>query len=114
MKDAANWSLFVLALMVSLFTLLYVFRSPWWRNTVGKIYLAKSIVLSLVLVQITVASLVSTEYPGRQYIRLGIYVLGALVYVPMIWSLVRQQNHDRRARRDACPKMRAMLEGESS
>ncbi|NKS94604.1 hypothetical protein GS876_10250 [Rhodococcus hoagii] len=96
MKDAANIALLALAVMVAVFTLLYITRSPWERNTVGRIYAAKSIVLALVLVQITVSSWVSLEYPGRQPIRFAIYTLGAVVYLPMLWVLWREQQRDRR------------------
>lgn len=98
MKDAANLALLALSVLVTCFTLLYLVRSPWWRNRVGVIYAAKSTILSAVLIQITVSSLVSTEYSGRQPIRLAIYTLGALAYLPMIWSLAREQAEDRRRR----------------
>jgi len=98
MKDAANLALLSLSVLVTCFTLLYLVRSPWWRNRVGVIYAAKSTILSAVLIQITLSSLISTEYPGRQPIRLAIYTLGALAYLPMIWSLAREQTQDRRRR----------------
>lgn len=98
MKDAANLALLALSVLVTCFTLLYLIRSPWWRNRVGVIYAAKSTILSAVLIQITLSSLISTEYPGRQPIRLAIYTLGALAYLPMIWSLAREQAEDRRRR----------------
>lgn len=98
MKDAANLALLALSVLVTCFTLLYLVRSPWWRNRVGVIYAAKSTILSAVLIQITLSSLVSTEYPGRQPIRLAIYTLGAIAYLPMIWSLAREQAEDRRRR----------------
>lgn len=98
MKDAANLALLSLSVLVTCFTLLYLIRSPWWRNRVGVIYAAKSTILSAVLIQITLSSLISTEYPGRQPIRLAIYTLGALAYLPMIWSLAREQTEDRRRR----------------
>lgn len=96
MTFAANVALLFLAVLVTLFTGIYLCRSPWWTNRVGRIYVAKSVVLSVVLIQITVASWFSTDYAGRQPIRLAIYVLGALVYVPMIWSLLREQRRDRK------------------
>ncbi|MBM4489492.1 hypothetical protein GS935_20375 [Rhodococcus hoagii] len=99
-KDAANIALLVLAIMVAAFTLLYVIRSPWERNRVGRIYAAKSIVLALVLAQISVSSWVSLDYPGRQPIRLVIYTLGAIVYAPMLWALWREQQEDRRRHRE--------------
>ncbi|MDI9914361.1 hypothetical protein [Rhodococcus sp. IEGM 1379] len=96
MTLAANVSLLVLACLVAAFTLIYLIRSPWRKNHVGRIYAAKSTILSVVLIQITVAVWGSPDFPFRQEIRLAIYALGALVYLPMIWSLVREQQRDRR------------------
>lgn len=96
MTFAANVALLVLAGLVNVFTLIYLFRSPWWRNHVGRIYAVKSVVLSAVLNQIVLSIWWDADYPGRQAIRLAIYALGALVYVPMIWSLVLEQQRDRR------------------
>ena len=92
---AANVSLVIVAVFVNVFTVLYWARSRWWANRIGKIYLAKSIVLSLFLTQIVVASWWDTDYPGRQHIRFAIYTLGAVVYLPMICSLWREQTRDR-------------------
>lgn len=100
LKFAADCVLAVLAVMVVGFTALYVTRSPWWRNRIGKIYLAKSLVLSLVLIQITISTWVSLEYPLRQPFRLTIYTLGVVAYVPMAWSLWREQQEDRRRHRE--------------
>lgn len=97
---AADVALIVLAVLVAAFTVLYVVRSPWERNEIGRIYATKSVVLSLVMVQITLSVWVSAEYPGRQWARLVIYAAGALVYVPMIVSLVRHQQEDRRRYRE--------------
>lgn len=96
MTLAANVALLALAVLVNVFTLIYLVRSPWWRNHVGRIYAVKSVVLSAVLNQIVLSIWWDTDYPGRQAIRLTIYALGALVYVPMIWSLVLEQQRDRR------------------
>ena len=96
MTFAANVALLVLAGLVNVFTLIYLFRSPWWRNHVGRIYAVKSVVLSAVLNQIVLPIWWDADYPGRQVIRLAIYALGALVYLPMIWSLVLEQQRDRR------------------
>ena len=92
---AANVSLVIVAALVIVFAVLYWARSRWWANRIGKIYLAKSVVLSLVLAQIVVASWWDTDYPGRQHIRFAIYTLGAVVYLPMICSLWREQTRDR-------------------
>ncbi|MBJ7479264.1 hypothetical protein [Rhodococcus sp. (in: high G+C Gram-positive bacteria)] len=96
MTFAANVALLALAGLVTVFTLVYLFRSPWWRNRVGRIYAVKSVVLSAVLDQIVLSIWWDADYPGRQAIRFTIYTLGALVYLPMIWSLVLEQQRDRR------------------
>jgi glucan phosphoethanolaminetransferase (alkaline phosphatase superfamily) len=98
-KNAADWTLLVFAALVTCFALTYVMRSPWWRNRIGEIYLVKSVILSLVLVQISLATWVSTEYPGRDVVRLIIYTLGIISYVVMLWALVREQNEDRAQKR---------------
>ncbi len=93
---AANISLLFLAAFVTGFTVLYVSRSVWWRNEIGKIYLAKCVVLSLVLDQIAVVVWVEADYPFRQQIRFALYTTGAVVYLPMLFSLWTQQTADRR------------------
>ncbi|EOM77891.1 putative phage holin [Rhodococcus rhodnii] len=97
MRDLANIALLVLAVMVAAFTIRYAIWSPWWTNRIGRIYLAKSVVLSFVLTQAAFASIVAADYLGRQQIRFSIYLLGVLIYVPMLWSLIREQRADRAA-----------------
>ncbi|QTJ64966.1 hypothetical protein HYG77_04705 [Rhodococcus sp. ZPP] len=106
MTEAADWALLGVTSMSAVFTMLYLARSPWWRTQLGKIYLSKSVVLTLVLVQNAVAVWISTDYTGRQSIRFAIYLLGAIVYVPMVWSLLLEQQRDRARRRAACEAAR--------
>lgn len=103
MTLAANVALLCLTVVVNVFTLIYLVRSPWRSNHVGRIYAMKSAILSAVLIQITVAVWGSPDFIFRQQIRLAIYTLGALVYLPMICSLVREQQADRR--RKSSPKV---------
>lgn len=91
----ANLALLVLAALVNAFTLLYVIRSKWRSNRIGRIFLAKCAVLSLVLDQIVLAVWWDLEFPGRQHVRFAIYALGALVYIPMLISLWCEQQRDR-------------------
>lgn len=91
----ANLALLVLAALVNAFTLLYVVRSKWRSNRIGRIFLAKCAVLSLVLDQIVLSVWWDLQYPGRQHVRFAIYALGALVYIPMLISLWREQQRDR-------------------
>ncbi|MEW5810242.1 MAG: hypothetical protein AB1925_12390 [Actinomycetota bacterium] len=95
-RTLANIALLTMAVLVVFFTLLYIFRSRWSTNKIGLIYAVKCGALSLVLVQATVASWWDLEYPFRQQIRFAIYTVGALVYIPMIVSLAREQQRDRR------------------
>lgn len=91
----ANLALLVLAALVNAFTLLYAIRSKWRSNRIGRIFLAKCAVLSLVLDQIVLAVWWDLEFPGRQHVRFAIYALGALVYIPMLISLWCEQQRDR-------------------
>lgn len=94
-KTLANIMLLTMAVLEVGFTLLYILRSRWKTNEIGLIYAVKCGALSMVLAQATVASWWNLEYPFRQQIRFMIYAIGALVYIPMIVSLVRQQRSDR-------------------
>jgi hypothetical protein len=96
----ANIALLVMAALVVGFTVLYVSRSRWSSNKIGLIYAVKCGALSMVLVQATVASWWNLDYPFRQQIRFMIYAIGALVYIPMILSLLREQKRDREGERD--------------
>lgn len=95
---AANVALLCIGVLAVAFAALYGCRSRWWTNRIGKIYLAKSLILALVLVQAVVSVWWQDDYPGRQIIRFIIYSLGAVVYVPMLVSLWREQQRDRRGR----------------
>lgn len=99
-RFAANIALLLMATLVVGFTLLYVLRSRWQTNEIGLIYAVKCGALSMVLVQATVASWWDLEYPFRQQIRFMIYAIGALVYAPMIVTLVQQQQRDRGVERE--------------
>lgn len=89
---AANIALVACVVMVNAFTLLYSVRSPWWTHRLGRVYWAKCVVLVLVLDQIVLAVWWDLDYPGRQIVRFVIYSAGAIVYVPMTVSLVREQS----------------------
>lgn len=114
LREFGNWSLFVLAIVVVIFTLLYLFRSVdgWRHNRVGRVYLVKSIVLSVVLVQISFSVIYKSDYLGRDVIRAFIYPAGAVAYLWMMKSLLREQRDDRARRRKACAENRATQEEE--
>lgn len=62
---AARISLIYVSVFIIVFTLLYLFRSNWQSNRIGKIFLVKSIAFSIMLSEITVANWVDLDYPGR-------------------------------------------------
>ena len=100
---AANVALIVMTVLVATFTLLYLLRSRWWVNEIGKVYLAKSVVLALVLAQGTLAVWWAADFPGRDHVRFAIYALGAVAYAPMIITLGRRQQADRKSRAEREP-----------
>lgn len=98
-RVAANTAMAVMAVMVTCFTGLYLFRSRWRSNRIGRIFAAATVFLALYLTQGAVAVWVSNDYPGRHLLRFTIYTLGAVAYVPMLISLWREQQRDRRDER---------------
>lgn len=99
MKDLGDWALVSLTGIQVIFTLVYGFRSPWKTNRVGRVFLAKSVVLSIVLLQVSASVIWGVEYPFRVPIRTTIYWCGALAYVVMLVQLIREQQEDRARRR---------------
>lgn len=91
----ADIALLCIGALAVAFAALYGGRSRWWTNRIGKVYLAKSLILALVLAQAVVSVWWQDDYPGRQIIRFVIYSLGAVAYVPMLVSLWREQQRDR-------------------
>lgn len=102
----ANVALLCMGCLVTVFAVSYGGWSKWWTNRIGKIYLTKSVILALVLAQASASVWWQDDYPGRQVIRFVIYSLGAVVYVPMLVSLWREQWRDRRGGR-----LRGCLDG---
>lgn len=97
-KLVADAALCVLATMQLIFTAQYFLRSPWWSTEIGKIYALKSVLWTLVALQVAASVLTESEYPGRQYFRTVIYVGGALS-VFVLWMLLRRIQAQSRANR---------------
>lgn len=93
---AADVSLIGVATLSTVFAIQYAVRSKWWTNRIGKVYLVKSLLLALVLLQGAVATWWTDDFPGRQVIRFMIYAGGGTAYIPMLISLVREERRDRR------------------
>lgn len=83
---AANVSLIVATALVSVFTIMYSFRSHWWSNRLGRVYWGKCVLMSLMLIQITMAIWWDADYPG-----FVIYSATGIAYVAMISALRREQ-----------------------
>ena len=97
---AANISLICAAVLTTTFAFLYGLRSNWRANMVGKIWMAKSVILPVMLWQIVISTWWDTDYPFRQPIRYVIYTLGALAFITMLIALWREQQRDRRELHD--------------
>ena len=102
-QTAANISLLAAAGLAILFTGLYGFRSNWRANRIGKVFLVHCVLMGLVLAQIVLAWW-DPDYPARQHVRFIIYAGNAVAYMPMIWTLWREQRRDR-DRRVKCDNM---------
>jgi len=92
---AAAWSLTFAAFFVTVFTVLYITRSNWRSNRIGRIFCAKSVLLTVALWQIVATTWVGQDYPYRNEIRFIIYAMIALAYATMDVALIREQNLDR-------------------
>jgi len=97
-QRAANMSLIYLTILTAAFTIRYAGWSQWYTNRIGRNYLIFKTVMSLVLIQIVVATWWDPDFPGRQHLRFLIYSLGAVAAVPLLASLIREQRFDERAR----------------
>lgn len=98
-RRLANVSLLAVTAGAATFSALYWARSKWWTNRIGKVYLAQSVFIAAVFVQIVAGTWWDVDFPGRQHIRFVIYTLGAVAYVPMLATLWGEQQRDRRRRR---------------
>lgn len=108
-RVAANVSLIVIAVLVTVFTVLYAGRSNWRASRIGRVFLINGTTLSLVLWQAVAAVWAGTDYPGRHHIRFAIYALGAVAYAAMVVTLWREQQRDRaQGRIDDLPPSRPL------
>ncbi|AMT73691.1 hypothetical protein ABG82_09505 [Mycobacteroides immunogenum] len=74
------------------FALLYLARSPWWARHVGRMLVAFTLALSLVLTQNSVGTWWGDGYPYRGEIRDVLYATLAVTLVRLTLALVRLQN----------------------
>lgn len=95
---AANISLIYISALVTAFTVLYGIRSNWRANQIGRVFFVKSVTFTAVLWLITLQNWWDVDWGWRQEIRFIVYTLGAIAYLPMVITLVRKQQADRRQR----------------
>lgn len=96
---AADISLAFIAVWATLFAIRYAVWSRWRSNRIGRVFLAKSVILALVLIQAAVSVWWPGDYPGRGVVRFAIYSLGSTAFVPMLVTLWQEQRRDRRKER---------------
>lgn len=101
LMDVADYALVALALDTTVFTLVYATWQPWWKERVSQIYLAKSVLLSLVLLQISASVFAGSDYPYRAWIRLTLYSGGAAMMLALLAMLLVLQHRTRRDRHAA-------------
>lgn len=73
------------------FTLLYLFRSPWWVRSVGRNLVALGLSLSLVLSQNALSTWWGDDYPLRSEARALLYSALAITLVRLALAVVRYQ-----------------------
>lgn len=93
------------------FTILYGFRSRWWKYIEGIALFAKSFTLAMVSA-ISVAFILFGDYPARQTIRVIVYALFAGSSWFFVIALVRRQHRDGRQRRKLEKELASAREAE--
>lgn len=99
--DLADSALAALAAVTVAYTIVYLLGQLWWKERVSQIYLSKSILISLVLVQISASVYIGNDYPARAWIRLVLYSGGTVMMVALLIMLLILQHRTRRDRRAA-------------
>lgn len=94
--DAALVTLTVISIA---YTMTYLLFSPWWITELGRTYMIKTTLFSLVLIQIAASVLTPAEYWGRDVVRPILYWVGAAALVLLWGLLLRIQKRGRAARR---------------
>jgi hypothetical protein len=85
----ADWSLVVGCGLIVLFTLLYGVGFRWWRTRAGRAVLGVFISVSLLLLSIVIAKTVGGDYPGRDVLRLVVFICLPASMLYMVYGLVR-------------------------
>ncbi len=97
-ETVANAALCVLAGEMVVFLLTYAIGSPWWATRLGQIYIVKTTLLTLVLLQNAASVLSDADYPGRHPLRLVIYAGGAIAMLAL-WAMLRRYQREGKAQR---------------
>ncbi|WP_235716726.1 putative phage holin [Mycolicibacterium goodii] len=96
----ADIALCVLAVEMLVYTFTYAAGSPWWSTGLGRVYAVKSLLMTLVLGQNAISVVSEADYPGRHYVRMVIYVGGAIALLAL-WFVLRRYQREGKAMRAA-------------
>lgn len=102
----ATIGLCLMVVEMGIFLATYVIYSPWWVSPLGKIYAAKTTLMSLVLLQNAASVLSSSDYPFRHEIRAAIYIGGAIAMIAL-WVMLRRFQREGIAARAAAGDTRS-------
>lgn len=90
--SVGNFFLYLGMAGVIVFTILYGFRSRWWRYIEGRALLAKSTTLAMISILTAATVYFGPDYWGRYVIRLVVYGLFTISSWFFVAVLVRQQH----------------------
>ncbi|MGB0971621.1 MAG: putative phage holin, partial [Mycobacterium sp.] len=71
----ADVALALLAAVVTIFTIRYAFWSRWSDNPTGRAFLAKSVVLAMLLLHIVAERWIPVAYPLHEHVRFAVYAV---------------------------------------
>lgn len=89
----ADLFLYLGALLPAVLYVVVYSRSPWSRSMVGRDLMALSVVMALALALAAARAYLGPDWTGRQILRVGIYVVLAVVLWHRLILLVRIQRH---------------------
>lgn len=101
----ATAALCLLAIEMVVFWATYAGLSQWWVTPLGRIYFAKTTLLTLVLLQNAASVLSQSDYPGRHPLRAIIYASGAIAMIAL-WTMLRKYQREGKAARSAAGDQR--------
>lgn len=95
-RVGANVLIVAIAVLSGAFTILYGFRSQWWRTHAGRAVFYLSTALTLFSGQVGISAWTGSSYLWRNEIRFVLYFTLAMTVVNLIWTLLIEQAKDER------------------